>query len=36
MSVRERFGAEGPYDLPLSLQVSQGFSPDPVAEPFVL
>lgn len=32
MSVVERFAVEGPYDLPLSLQVSQGFSPDPAAE----
>jgi DNA-3-methyladenine glycosylase II len=32
MSVAERFVVEGPYDLPLSLRVSQGFSPDPPAE----
>lgn len=28
----ERFVVEGPYDLPLSLQVSQDFSPDPSEE----
>lgn len=32
MSVVARFAVEGPYDLPLSLQVSQGFSPGPAAE----
>ena len=32
MSVVERFAVEGPYDLSLSLQVSQGFSPGPAAE----
>jgi len=32
MSVVEWFAVEGPYDLPLSLQVSQGFSPGPAAK----